>query len=208
MSGSAALISQMNPPPGENDESDAWYVEGYMPLLMAVPGFLSAARGRAVRGEPSRLVVYYLDSRNALGNSEYQKVNNPSPLTKRMLNSIPASTRYLGDNISDTGTTEPGKYLYLVTFEVLEDFLVEFDAWYEKEHLPLLMSSLAWTRCRRYSVVDSEPGGVTRAALHELADLSALDSSERAKARATPWRTRLTRNRWFSSARYAVYERF
>ena len=59
-----------------------------------------------------------------------------------------------------------------MTFEVPEDFLVEFDAWYKKEHLPLLMSSPAWIRCRRYSVVDSEPGGVTRAALHELADLS------------------------------------
>ena len=59
-----------------------------------------------------------------------------------------------------------------MTFEVPEDFLVEFDAWYKKEHLPLLMSSPALIRCRRYSVVDSEPGGVTRAALHELADLS------------------------------------
>jgi hypothetical protein len=209
LSGSAVLISQMDPPPGENSEFDAWYAEEYMPLLTAVPGFLSAARGWAVQGEPSRLVVYFLDSRDALANPEYQKVkNNPSPLTKHMLNRVPALTRYLADNISDTGTVEPGKYLYLVTFEVPEDFLVEFDAWYEKEHLPLLMSSPAWTRCRRYDVVDSEPGGVTRAAVHELADLSALDSPERARARATPWRTRLTRNSWFSSARYAVYERF
>jgi hypothetical protein len=199
----------MNPPPGEKEEFDAWYAKEYMPLLMTVPGFLSATRGWVVQGEPSHLVVYYLDSRDALANQEYQKAkNNPSPLTKRMLNSISAFTQYLGENISDTGTSEPGKYLYLVTFEVPEDFLEEFDAWYEKEHLPLLMSNPFWLRCRRYHVVNSEPGDVTRAALHELADLSALDSPERAKARATPWRTRLTQNSWFSSAKYAVYERF
>ena len=196
----------MNPPPGEKEEFDAWYAEEHMPLLMAVPGFLSAARGWVVQGEPSQLVVYYLDSRDALATPEYQKVkDNPSPLTKHMLNSISGFTQYLGENISDTGTAELGKYLYLVTFEVPEDFLEEFDAWYEKEHLPLLMSNPFWLR---YRVVNSEPGDVTRAALHELADLSALDSPERAKARATPWRTRLTRNSWFSSAKYAVYERF
>jgi hypothetical protein len=205
----AALISQMDPPPGEDREFDAWYAEEHVPLRMGVPGFLSAVRGYAVQGEPSHLVIYYLESREVLSTPEYQDVkNNPSPLTAHMLKNVAAFTRYIGDEISDTGATEPGRYLYLVTFEVPEDFQEEFDAWYERDHLPHLMSNEAWLRCCRYGIVDSNPPGVTRAAVHELADLSALDSPERARARGTPWRARLSQNDWFSSSRYAIYERY
>ena len=56
--------------------------------------------------------------------------------------------------------------------------------------------------------MESDPVGVTRAAVHELTDLSALDSPERERARATPWRARLSQDDWFSSSRYAVYQRF
>lgn len=205
----AALISQMDPPPGEDREFDAWYAEEHVPLRMKVPGFRSAIRGRAVQGSPSHLVVYYIESRETLASPEYQDVKNkPSPLTKHMLDNVAAFTRYIGDLVSDTGEAEPGRYFYLVTFDVPEDFQEEFDAWYERDHLPHLMRNPAWVKCRRYAVVDSDPAGVTRAAVHELADLSALDSPEREAARATPWRARLSRNDWFSSARYAVYERF
>ena len=209
MAGRAALISQMDPPPGEEREFDAWYSEEHVPLRMDVPGFLSAVRGYAVQGAPSHLVVYYLDSREVLATEEYRDVkNNPSARTAHMLKNVGAFTRYTGDEISDTGAADPGRYLYLVTFDVPEDFQAEFDAWYERDHLPYLMSNKAWLRCRRYSIVDSDPAGVTRAAVHELADLSALDSPERERARTTPWRSRLSRNDWFSSARYAVYEQF
>lgn len=209
MQNGAALISQMDPPPGEDSEFDRWYAEEHVPLRMGVPGFLSALRGRAVQGEPSHLVIYYMESRPVLSSSEYQKVkNNPSSRTSHMLDNVAAFTRYTGDTISDTGDAEAGRYIYLVTFSVPEDFQVEFDAWYERDHLPHLMRNPAWLRCRRYAISDSEPSGVTRAAVHELSDLSALDSSERETARNTAWRERLSHNNWFSSSSYAVYERF
>jgi hypothetical protein len=62
---------------------------------------------------------------------------------------------------------------------------------------------------RRYAPVGSgAPDDVTRIAVHELADLEALDSPERAAARASDWRARLAEQSWFGSASYAVYERF
>lgn len=205
----AALISQMDPPLGEDREFDAWYAEEHVPLRMEVPGFVSALRARAVQGEPSHLVIYYLESTDVLSSPEYREVKeNPSELTSHMLGSVAAFTRFTGDLISDTGDAGPGRYLYLVTFGVPGDFQEEFDAWYERDHLPRLMRNPSWLRCRRYAITDSEPLGVTRAAVHELADPSALSSPEREAARGTPWRARLSRNDWFSSARYAVYERF
>lgn len=204
----AALISQMDPPPGEAGEFDEWYAEEHVPLRMEVPGFVSATRGWAVQGEPSHLVIYYMESRSALSSPEYQRVkNSPSSRTSHMLDNVAAFTRFTGELISDSGQAEPGRYLYLVTFSVPEDFEEEFDAWYERDHLPHLIRNPAWKRCRRYAISDSEPPGVTRAAVHELSDLSALDSQERQAARNTPWRARISRNDWFSSSSYAVYER-
>ena len=53
----AALISQMDPPPGERDDFDAWYRDEHIPSRLAVPGFESAVRGWAVEGEPSHLAL-------------------------------------------------------------------------------------------------------------------------------------------------------
>jgi len=176
---------------------------------MAVPGFQSALRARVVQGEPAHLVIYYLSNRAVLKSEVYQSVkNNPGVLTSYMLSHVTAFTRYIGDEIGDTGEARAGRYLYLVTFCVPREDQPEFDAWYEQDHLPHLLRHPAWLRCRRYSIVESEPQGVTRAAVHELSDLEALDSPERAQARTTPWRARLSNLPWFSSARYAVYERF
>jgi hypothetical protein len=207
--GSAVLISQMSPPPGEEQAFDTWYQTEHIPLRMRVPGFHSALRARAVQGEPAHLVIYYFASRDVLKSEAYQEVkNHPSTLTAQMLATVTAFTRYTGDEIGDTGAAPAGRYLYLVTFAVPAAHLSEFDAWYEQDHLPHLLRHPAWSRCRRYSIVESEPAGVTRAAVHELTDLAALTSPERERARATPWRAQLAQHPWFSSASYAVYERF
>jgi hypothetical protein len=204
----AALISQMDPPSGERDAFERWYAEEHVPLRMALPGFRGAVRGWAVQGEPSHLVVYWMDGLGALETPEYRDVKErPSELTRHMLANVEAFTRWLGSELSDTGEAPPGRFLYLVTFDVPDDAQEAFDDWYEREHVPMLMESSDWSRVRRYAIADGEPAGVTRVALHELASLDALASPEREAARATEWRARLAENEWFGSARYAVYER-
>lgn len=204
----AALISQMDPPPGERDAFERWYSEEHVPLRMELPGFRSAARGWAVEGEPSHLVIYWMDEPGALATPQYRAVKErPSAVTRHMLENVAAFTRWLGPEISDTGAAEPGRFLYLVTFDVPEDSQPAFDDWYERDHVPLLMRNQDWLRVRRYAIVDGEPPGVTRAAVHELRSLEALSSPEREAARTTDWRARLAENAWFASVRYAVYER-
>ncbi len=203
------LISQMEPPPGERDEFDAWYADEHVPLRMALPGFTGAVRAWAPEGEPRHLVVYHLSSPTALESPEYLDVKeNPSELTAHMLGHVGGFTRYIAEEIGDTGDAPPGRYLYLVTFDVPAAAEAEFDAWYESDHVPTLIRCEHWLRIRRYAVGDSIPAGVTRAALHELSDLAALESPERAEARASDWRRRLADEPWFSTARYAVYERY
>jgi hypothetical protein len=81
--------------------------------------------------------------------------------------------------------------VYAVWFEVPEDALSDFDAWYEIDHVPLLLGCKDWLMIRRFSIVDGEPTRANRLALHYLAARSALDSAERAAARQTPWRDRM-----------------
>lgn len=199
----------MDPPPGEEGEFDAWYAEEHVPLRMKLPGFLGASRARAVQGEPSHLVVYWLQEPGALETPEYQRVKaEPSPRTAHMLDHVAAFTRFSGEEIGDAGERRAGRYLYLVTFSVPEERKEEFDAWYEQDHVPLLLRHPSWVRCRRYAITEGVPEEVTRAAVHEIDDLAALASTERQQARESPWRLRLAEEPWFGSARYAVYERF
>jgi len=205
----AALISQMTPPPGEEAAFDGWYRDEHIPARMILPGFSGAVRGRAVVGEPDHLAVYFLASLAALETPEYVRLKTePPPLTAHMLENVAAFTRFLGEEIGDSGDAPPGRYLYLVTFGVPEEAQPEFDAWYAEDHVPALLQDPAWLRCRRYAVHSGEPGHVTRAAVHELDDLAALESPERAAARASRWRARLAEHAWFATARYAAYERF
>jgi hypothetical protein len=197
----------MDPPPGEHDEFDKWYREEHIPSRLAVPGFAGAVRGWAVEGEPAHLVVYHIDSLDVLATTAYGKVKgNPGPRTTRMLRDVAAFTRFTGEEIGDTGARDSVRYLYLVTFAVPVEAQDEFDAWYADDHVPTLMRCADWSRIRRYAIVDSDPAGVTRAALHEIGDLASLGSPERREARESPWRARLAEKPWFGTARYAVYE--
>jgi hypothetical protein len=210
MQAPAALISQMDPPPGERDAFDEWYRGEHVPARMRIPGFLGAVRAWAVQGEPSHLVVYYMRSLDVLEQPQYVELKaNPGARTDYMLSHVAAFTRMTAVEIGDTGEAPPARYLYLVTFEVPAEAQEEFDAWYAEDHVPSVMRNEHWLRVRRYAVQSGAvPAGVTRAAVHELADVVALDSPERAEARASEWRARLAENEWFKTARYAVYERY
>ena len=91
-----------------------------------------------------------------------------------------------------------GKHLLFVGAWVPDDFRTEFAAWYEIDHAPLLMDCPVWDGCR---VVEQEVDkGAQFFAIHQLADLSALESEERKAARATPWFERLKVHDWFDEA--------
>ena len=204
----AALISQMTPPPGEDEEFDAWYRDEHVPARMRISGFLGAVRGWAVRGDPRHLVVYELRDLDVLSQLAYRDLKeHPGARTEHMLSHVAAFTRFTCEQIGDSGNAARGRYFYLVTFEVPPAAEGEFDAWYAEDHVPTLMASSHWQRIRRFAVSTGDPAGVTRIALHEIDDLAALDSPERAEARASGWRARLASQPWFDTARYAVYER-
>ena len=212
--GRGILFSEMTPPSGRESEFNAWYDEEHIPLRMGVAGFYGAQRYRETtpgQGAPGGyLAVYDTADADVFRSAAYGEVKGrPSALTKDMLSSVSGFTRYLAnelDRVAQPGLAHPEQVpvLYAVWFEVPTERLADFDDWYARDHIPLLMQSTDWGMVRRFHVVDGDPPQGNRLALHYLKDVAALDSDARAKARATPWRTRISAEPWFK-ARYQVF---
>lgn len=91
-----------------------------------------------------------------------------------------------------------GRHLLYVGAWVPSDFRSEFAAWYEMDHLPLLLQCPSWDGCR--IVEEDVADGVQFYALHQVTDTAAFDSEERRQSRDTPWFHRLKAHDWFDEA--------
>lgn len=208
------LFSQMAPPEGTETDFEDWYDTEHIPARLAIPGFSHAVRYRQDGPGPWHLACYFLGDMDALETPEYQALKSePSERTARMLGSVTGFTRYIADEISDTapagsasGATGNEHPLFVVAFSVPEQESLEFEGWYEEEHVPLLMKVPGWLRVRRYLVRPGSEGPAwTHLALHELAGAQVLDAPEREAARNTPRRDALASRPWFASGRW-VYQ--
>lgn len=164
---------------------------------------------------------YYRDVENpgACALVQYFGRQPDKALSLQLLASLPHTaegvvpTRYACRELSDTGPYASAAealapVLMIVAFDVPTDYEDEVERWYAEEHIPLLMRAPGWMRARRYQAVHCQGGRrFTSIALHELRSLAVLDSKERAFARSTEWRARLSPLPWFEAAGRFVYER-
>jgi hypothetical protein len=93
---------------------------------------------------------------------------------------------------------QAGPWLFAVGLWTPREHREDFLGWYEREHLPILLGCHDWHGCRFVEAAD--PRGCQFFALHQLGDVAALDSRERACSRDTPWFHRLKRHDWFDEA--------
>lgn len=202
--GSTILFSEMTPQPAWDAQFNHWYDTEHIPLRMACPGFASAQRYRAT-ASASYLAVYEMSDAGDLGTPEYSKVKGqPTDLTRRMLGGVAGFTRYICNQISEQRRAPPAggdalaaPLLFAVMFEVPAPRRADFDAWYDADHLPRLLACPDWWLARRFEVVDGDPGRWTHLTLHYLGDRGALESPERATARASVARMALASEAWF-----------
>lgn len=209
MRGRTILFSEMTPAPEWESRFNAWYDDEHIPIRVGLRGFQSSQR--YVRPDLNYLAVYEMDTLQALKTVAYQAIkNNPSAETAWMLKNVTGFTRYLCEEISIAGDTSPAgietPVLYPVWFKVPAERLADFDAWYEQDHVPLLLECPEWRCVRRFNVTDGVPGDYNRLALHYLDDESALASPARDKARNTPWRARISAEPWFKGV-YDVFSK-
>ena len=212
MKGGTVLFSEMSPDLDWEDEFNHWYTTHRIPVRMSVPGFVSAQRYRDAE-RPNYLVVYELSGPDVFQTPAYIKVQNqPNAKTKWMLANVQGYSRYLGNEFSvrrrsdATDAALDAPVLYAVFFSVPDERAAEFNAWYEDEHVEMLLRCKDWLMVRRFEIYDAEPQPWTHLALHYIADMRAFDSPERAAARNTAWRAKLAAEPWFQAS-YLVFER-
>ena len=82
-----------------------------------------------------------------------------------------------------------GDGLLMVYCEVPAKHEEEFNAWYNEEHIPMLLEVPGWRRIRRYRLVRGLGGpGPDFLSLHELAGPEVLEDPGYLAAVSTPWR--------------------
>jgi hypothetical protein len=89
--------------PAMEGEFHRWYEEEHVPERIAVPGFLTARRFRAIEGGPKFLALYDLESPDVLASEPYQRLvgANKSPWTKRMESMFTNARRSVYVSISE-----------------------------------------------------------------------------------------------------------
>jgi len=84
--GSGLFIQMLDVDPEHEDELNEWSNTEHLPDRLSLPGFLRARRFVATVGDPKYLVIYDLESPDALSTPEYKEMQgSPSERTKRMV---------------------------------------------------------------------------------------------------------------------------
>ena len=107
---------------------------------------------------------------------------------RSVLSSAPASHEgFAFDLVRDVGiaSTPPTPWLYIVHTDIPAEIVGDYNAWYDEEHLPRLVTVPGVVRARRYVADDGvSPRYLTA---YDLSIRDAFESPEGLKARKTSW---------------------
>ena len=105
-----------------------------------------------------------------------------------------ATTTWTGVRVYRGGSERKGPIVYMLKYPVPFDYLYEFDAWFQYEHMPMLFEEPAWYGCELFRALGAS--SYTFAALQYL-EPHALKSDARNRSVDTPWWHRLCKHEWF-----------
>ncbi|MEE8364122.1 MAG: DUF4286 family protein [Dehalococcoidia bacterium] len=99
------LLVMMDIDPEHEEDFNRWYDEEHVPERLAIPGFLSGRRFRALDGTPKYLALYDLESPEVLQSEAYRRVagEGRTEWTERVLGNLTDYTRNVYVEISPAG---------------------------------------------------------------------------------------------------------
>ena len=175
-------------PPEREEEFNDWYNLEHIPQMVALPGFVSGRRYRVENATPKYLAWYDTIDETVEPGPDFQAVvRGPTPWSQRIRG-------FYGDHrermnfrlMRDVGTLpqDDTPWLYLVHTDIPDAIVDEYNEWYDREHLPRLVTVPGVVRARRYTAVSGHPRYLTA---YELTDKDAFESPAGLRARKTPW---------------------
>ena len=164
--GTGLMMVWADVPADKEDEFNRWYNEEHLAELLALPGFLSAARYVGVSGGPKYLACYELEGPEALETAEYRRHGeNPTEWSKRMSPRVigTAHVRNVYRQIfpaqvsAEVAGSGMAPALQIGRMGVPADVEDEFNDWYNTIYVPNYETVPGCIRARRYSVVAGQP---------------------------------------------------
>ncbi len=104
------------------------------------------------------------------------------------------ATSWTGVRIYKCGSGQKGPIVYMLKYPVPLDYLYEFDAWFQYEHMPMLLEEPTWYGCEFFRALGASC--YSFAAL-QYVEPQALKSDARNRSVDTPWWHRLKQHEWF-----------
>lgn len=207
----ALLFVKLDPPTTRVKEFNDWYNNRHIPDRLALPGFLSARRFTltdfhweySIVPEAKYLALYDLDSVKVLLEKPYQQLREkesrrPPDSFETLIFKLPRFTRAVYEQIyPERGNyaVPDTKFTMVVGHDVPKNRHQEFNAWYNTEHIPALMSVPGFRAVRRFRLDEkqvppmTDSGGTVSQYLTiwDIESERALGSKEFAKASRSPW---------------------
>ena len=209
---SGKLVSS-SPAYTSSNSRQEWYDNEHAPARLTVKGFSTALRYKATDSlQPTWLAIYDIATPEVISSDDYKSlrvkasqresdiVSRLQTLDRRVYTLISTREHDLGQS----SVQLPGKFILVVSMEPSLEGEVEFNRWYEEEHMELISKIPGWLRGRRYKILSqNELGGKvdTRKtapapsylAIYEFDRPAFLEQPEM-KGTATPWAARVTRD--------------
>lgn len=186
---SAGLLLELAvPPAGGAHEFTDWYDTVRSPWRLSSPAVQGGGTYQQVGAPDEWLGCYELSSLSGIE----LEVGRDLPENQGLMTArLPRFEQRLYETIPVPEVAEgpsgtEAKYLLVVWWTPLPAAEGDFHAWYDEEHIGLLMRVPGWLSIRRYRLVAGT--GPAFVALHFLASEQALGSPEQRRAGDTPWR--------------------
>lgn len=205
MIGDSIYVVTSDIDPGLEAKFNAWYDAEHIVELLAVPGFLSARRFRAINGSPKYLAVYDLEQPEVLDTYAFQRIRPTHPDStsdcKFMWSHVKNWKRaaYQEEYLTGAAADDAGQragFLFLGGFDFDASIDSEYESWFRTEHLPALTSVAGVERARSFRIHPRMTahvlGGPPRhMVLYDLAEPRICDSDAWRGALETPGTARL-----------------
>jgi len=192
-----------------------WYDEDHVPRLLAIPGFLTAGRYRALKGAPRYLAMYELEDHNVLRSAAYlDQVRYHATSADQKFSGGHIGRNYISNSyrqifpvwINPVELNMPmAPYLQMGRIDIPAHIEEEFNAWYNTVYIPGNVAVPGCMRARRFVAVEGQPKYLT---VYEFENPKVPETEAWLKARdANPWTARVRPQLLHDVGSPGVYER-
>ena len=190
------LVAGFDYSPVAEDEFNDWYDTEHIPERARIPGFINCERWLGAEDPKVSIATYDLESPAVLESAEYRAIAGPnlSPWSKRVTARCRRICRFEAEQTLPGNRAAPPGAGALLFFAMNVEGAAEadFNAWYDREHVPALAAVPGCLCARRFRIHKAvSQGNHHYLALYHLAAPDVCSSAAWKKAVETPWTHRV-----------------